>query len=180
MSDLTEKNLETTTIFSGKILTLREDKVLLPNGKVTAREVVAHPGAVAIVPVLADRIIMVEQFRYPVSQTLLEIPAGKLDPGETPEQCAIRELAEETGYIAAKLQKLAAIFTAPGFTDETIHIYKAENLTVGQQKTDEDEFIKIHFHSPADIAEMISSGKISDAKTIVGLALAGVCRAELL
>ncbi|WP_371369419.1 ADP-ribose pyrophosphatase [Sporomusa rhizae] len=174
-NDLYEKPLTSTSIFEGKILKLRRDEVLLPNGKTGTREVVEHPGAVAIVPKTKDgHIILVRQFRHPIRQVILEVPAGKLDPGEKPEACALRELAEETGFVANKLQKLTSIFTTPGFSNEIIHLYVAEDLVKSDKQPDEDEFINTELYSPDQIRQMIAHGEICDAKSLVALCLAGI------
>ena len=175
-AQFTETMLESRQIFNGKILKVRQDQVLLPNGARTSREVVEHPGAVAVVPVDADgRILLVRQYRYPINQVILEIPAGKLDPGETPEECARRELAEETGYSAGSLKKLSAIFTTPGFSNEVIHLYLAEKLTPTDQKPDEDEFIAAELYSREEVRRMLADGTICDAKSMLGLLLAESC-----
>ncbi|MDR3593023.1 MAG: NUDIX hydrolase [Negativicutes bacterium] len=174
MGILTETKVESQKIFSGKILNVRLDRVLLPNGQESTREVVDHPGAVAVVPVTDDgRVILVKQYRYPVEEILLEIPAGKLDPGEDPDDCAKRELEEETGYVAGRLEKLTSIYTAPGFTNEIIHLYIARDLVEAVQKLDGDEFIDIELFSAAQLKEMVANRTLKDAKTLTGLFLAG-------
>lgn len=170
--NLTETFIDTERLYDGKIINLRRDRVRLPNGKEAAREVVEHPGAVAIVPVLPDgRIVLVRQFRHPVGQILLEIPAGKLDAGEQPDACARRELEEEIGHRAGKLTKKAAIFTGPGFTNEIIHIYVAEELQKTALHPDEDEFLEVSAFTPDQIRQLIRTGQICDAKTLAGLYL---------
>ncbi|MCX7780240.1 MAG: NUDIX hydrolase [Negativicutes bacterium] len=157
------------------MISLRLDEVELPNGAVSTREIVVHPGAVAVVPLCEDgRVIMVRQYRHAAGQVLLEIPAGKLDEGEDPVCCAARELEEETGYQASVLRHLSTVYTTPGFTDEIMHIYAAQGLTPAKQRTDEDEFIDIEILTPAQLKYMLSSGEIRDAKTQLGLYLAGV------
>ncbi|VBB07995.1 nudix box signature [Lucifera butyrica] len=173
--NLEERFVESKKIFSGKILTLRLDSVVLPNGKPATREVIEHPGAVAIVPVTAaGEIVLVRQYRHAVGKLLLEIPAGKLDAGESPDTCAHRELEEETGYVAAIMQRLTSIETTPGFSNEIIHIFVARELRSTQQHPDEDEFLNVELYSRDAVREMISDGTITDAKTIVGLMLAGI------
>jgi ADP-ribose pyrophosphatase len=174
MSKLTETKLESQQIFSGKILNVRLDRVLLPDGSESTREVVDHPGAVAVVPVTDDgRVILVSQYRYPVEQVLLEIPAGKLDRGENPDDCARRELEEETGFVAGRLEKLTSFYTAPGFSNEIIHLYLAKDLVKAVQKLDGDEFIDVEIYSAAKLKELIASQAIKDAKTLLGLFMAG-------
>jgi ADP-ribose pyrophosphatase len=161
-------------IFTGKVLTLNIDTVTLPNAVTVDLEIVRHPGAAAVVP-LKDNgtVVLIKQFRHAAGGFILEIPAGKLHPGEDPMHCAARELEEEIGYVAGRLEPLINIFTAPGFTDEVIHIYKATNLTVGRQQLDRDEVLEILEVSLDDAIKMIRAGTIRDAKTIVGLQLAG-------
>ena len=170
--NLKETFVSSERLYEGKMINLRRDMVLLPNGREASREIVEHPGAIAVVPVLPDgRIVLVRQFRHPVGQILLEIPAGKLAPGENPDECALRELEEETGYLAGTLERKASIFTAPGFTDEVIHIYIASELQKTAVNPDEDEFLDIIAYERQEIKQMIQSGVICDAKTIAGFYL---------
>ncbi|MEG0797596.1 MAG: NUDIX hydrolase [Acidaminococcaceae bacterium] len=170
--NLDEKFLASKVGFTGKLLTVRVDTVLLPNGVAATREVIHHPGAVCILPVLDNGdIIFVKQFRYPVQSVMYELPAGKLDAGEKPEQCAARELSEETGFRAGTLEKLTSIVTTPGFTDEVIHLYVASELTKFQQHTDADEFIEIVTLTPAQVERMLWTEEIFDAKTLSALYL---------
>ncbi len=168
--ELDEIFVEGKSGFEGRLLKVRIDKVKLPNGRITTREYIRHPGAVAIVPVLPDgSIVLVKQFRYATGSVLYEIPAGKIDPGEEPDACARRELSEETGYEAANWRYLTAIATTPGFTDELIHLYLAEGLEQFDQHTDPDEFVKIEVVAPETVVEMIRDGRICDGKTIAAL-----------
>lgn len=169
---LTEKFLSTERIYEGRMINLRRDMVRLPNGKEAAREVVEHPGAVAVVPVLPDgRIILVRQFRHPVGKILLEIPAGKLGAGEEPDECAVRELEEETGYRAGHIERRASVFTGPGFTDEVIHMYVATELSKTALNPDDDEFLEVQAYALSDVRRLIREGAICDAKTIAGIYL---------
>ncbi|WP_454061110.1 NUDIX hydrolase [Candidatus Nitrospira salsa] len=157
-------------IYSGKFLTYNIDTVTLPNGATAELEMIRHPGASAVVPVKDDgTVILIRQFRHAAGGFIYEIPAGKLNPGEDPLDCASRELEEEIGYRAENLELLTSLFTAPGFTDEVIHVYKATGLVKGQQQLDQDEVLEI-LEWPMDkaIAE-IKNGTIRDAKTMVGL-----------
>lgn len=168
--DVYEKTIENDNIYSGKIINLDIETVLLPNNKISCREIVRHPGAVAIVPIDdSGNICFVDQFRKAIDTELLEIPAGKLEKGEEPALCALRELQEEIGYSANKLTFLTAIYTSPGFADEKIYIYKAEDLFKSELEKDEDEFINIVRYKPEKAFEMIKNGEIRDAKTIVAL-----------
>lgn len=164
----------TRNIFTGKILTLNIDTVTLPNGVTIDLEIVRHPGAAAVVP-LKDNgtVVLIKQFRHAAGGFIYEIPAGKLHPGEDPMHCAARELEEEIGYTAGRLERLTSIYTAPGFTDEVIHIYEASGMTVGRQQLDRDEVLEVLEVSLAEALKMIESGTIRDAKTIVGLQLVG-------
>jgi ADP-ribose pyrophosphatase len=157
-------------IYDGRILIFHVDEVKIDNGKVTSREIVEHRGATAIVPILdGGNVILVRQYRYAVSTELLEIPAGTLEPGEEPEDCARRELEEETGYTCQTIAKLLECFVAPGYSTEKIHIYLAKDLTKTRQRTEEDEKITVeNFPFEAALAK-IRSGEIQDAKTIAGL-----------
>ena len=175
MNNLIEKFVKSEVVFEGNLLTVRRDTVELPNGKHATRELIQHPGAVAVVPIRNDgKILLVRQFRYPVDQLTLEIPAGKLDLGEEPEACAKRELEEETGYKAKKLRLLSSILTTPGFTNEVIHLYVAEDLVFAEQCPDEDEFIDVEVFTKEEIRKMIENGTICDAKSLLGLLLAGL------
>ena len=159
-------------IYSGKVLILNMESVPLPNGATTDLEIIRHPGASAVVPIKEDgTVILIRQFRHAAGGFIYEIPAGKLHPGEDPKVCAVRELEEEVGYRVAEenLEYLTSIFTAPGFTDEVIHIYKATRLEKGRQQLDQDEVLEIlEWPLEKAIAE-IRNGTIRDAKSIIGL-----------
>ncbi len=160
--------------YDGHVLRLEVDRVRLPDGGETVREVVRHPGAVVIVPVRADGcVLLVRQFRYAVGETLLELPAGTLHPGEDPLDCARRELAEETGRTAARWRPVARFFSAPGFCDEVLHCFLATELApaVGAHP-DEDENIEVVPAPLADAERLIARGEVRDAKSLVGLLLA--------
>lgn len=160
----------TKNIYTGKVVTLNIDTVTLPNGVTIDLETVRHPGAAAIVPMKADgTVVLIRQFRHAAGGFIYEIPAGKLHPGEDPKACAARELEEEIGYRAGALELLSSIFTAPGFTDEVIHIYKATGMTKSQQNLDRDEVLEVIEMPLAEAMTMIQAGTIRDAKTMVGL-----------
>lgn len=157
-------------IFKGKILTLNLETVTLPNGATVELEVVRHPGAAAIVPMKDDRtVVLIKQFRLAAGGFIFEIPAGKLQPGEDPRLCAERELEEEIGYRAGRIERLETFFTAPGFTDEIMHLFKATNLTKTSQKLDPDEVLEVVEIPIENAISKIRDGTIRDAKTIIGL-----------
>ena len=165
--DFTEKVIEKKEVFKGDFLFVEKLKVEFPDGNIGNRDIVRHPGAVAILAFLDEEtILMVEQFRVALNKTLLEIPAGKLEKDEEPIKCAHRELEEETGYRAGKMKYLGAIATGAGFTDELIHIYEARELYEGIKGGDEDEFIEATPYKINNIKNMIRNGEIIDAKTI--------------
>jgi len=169
MSRLEEKTISSEPIFSGKIITLQVDEVELPNGRTSKREIVKHPGAVAILPITNDNnIVMVEQFRKPLERTIVEIPAGKLEKGEEPRETAIRELEEETGYECDSLEWLISFYTSPGFADEIVHLYIARGLKKKKDAAtlDEDEFVNLLEVSLEEAIQLIKEQKIYDAKTV--------------
>ena len=170
---LVEKKISSEPVFDGCLLHVKRDEVELPNGHTAIREWIQHPGASAVIPLLPDnQIILVRQFRYPVGQITLEVPAGKLDKvGEDPIECAKRELSEETGYTAGKIWKLTTIATTVGFTDEYIHLYAATDLTAGDKHPDSDEFINAVKVPLIAAVQMVESGKIFDAKSAVSILL---------
>lgn len=168
MRPLEEKTLKTEQIFSGKVISLQVDEVQLPNGNVSKREIVKHPGAVAVIPVTKEnKIVMVEQYRKALEKTIVEIPAGKLESGEKPEICAARELEEETGYECANMEWLISFYTSPGFADELIHVYKATGLTKMENpaSADEDEFVNVMEVTLEEAIQLVAEQKIHDAKT---------------
>lgn len=170
MTGTAEQVLATKRIYEGKIINLRVDTVSLPGGRTATREIVEHAGAVAIVPVLhEDQILLVRQFRHAAGKSLLEIPAGKLEPGESAHACAGRELLEETGYAANNLQKLVSFFSSPGFTNEMLHLYLATGLTHRGQEPDDDEQIEVVAIPLARAVALIREGGICDAKSIAGI-----------
>ncbi len=157
-------------IYSGKVVTLNVDTVQLPNGVTVDLETIRHPGAAAVVPIKDDgTVVLIRQFRHAAGGFIYEIPAGKLSPGEDPLHCAARELEEEVGYRASSFELLTSIFTAPGFADEVIHVYKATGLTQGRQQLDRDEVLEIVEMPLEQAIRRIQDGTIRDGKTIVGL-----------
>lgn len=165
-----EKTIAKHTVYSGKIVNLRCDEAELPNGRRTKREVVEHPGGVCIAALTEqDELLFVRQFRYPYGKTLLELPAGKLNPGEDPLACGKRELREETGATAALYTSLGVDFPSPGYSAEVIHLFAATNLTFGKQQPDEDEFLEVERIPLEKAAQMVLSGEIPDSKTQIAV-----------
>lgn len=172
MSSLEEKTLKTEHIFSGRIIQVQVDEVELPNGKTSTRELVKHPGAVAVIAITDDnKLVMVEQYRKPLEKVIVEIPAGKLEKGEEPALCARRELEEETGYDCESLELVSSFYTSPGFADEIIHVYVAKGLTKKENAAglDEDEFVNVLEITLDEALEFIKEQRIFDAKTIFGV-----------
>ena len=165
-----EHTIDSNKVFSGRLLNVYKDTVLLPSGNQSTREYIKHPGAAVVIPYLGNgNIIMVKQFRYPVNAVMLELPAGKIDPGETPKDTIQRELAEETGYRAEFLKFICQTHTCVGYSDELLHLFWAGNLKECKLSADDDETIEI-IRIPAEKAITLAlSNKITDAKTLIGL-----------
>lgn len=167
--------VSTERIHSGRVVNLDLDTVRFPDGSNGKLEMVRHPGASAVVPLLDEarsadpRVILIRQFRHATDGFILEIPAGRLDPGETPSTCAHRELEEEIGMTADVLSRLTTIFTTPGFTDERIHIFLASGLKPGKQRREADEFMEVQTKKWSEVMSLIRSGEIKDAKTLAAL-----------
>ena len=169
---LVEAKVSSETVFDGKLLHVRRDTVRLPDGSLTTREYVVHPGAVLIVPVLPDERLVVErQYRYPVSEVVLEFPAGKLDPGEAELDTAQRELTEETGYVATTWTPLGRIHSVVGYSSEAIDFFIAEGLAHVGAQPDSGEFLEIVTMSLDEMLAALDRGKITDAKTVAALLL---------
>lgn len=165
-----EVTIRTETIYEGKVVKLQLDEVRLPNGKTSMREIVKHPGAVAILPLTDNgRMIVVEQYRKPLERSIIEIPAGKLDTGEEPINCAIRELREETGFTAKQINHLCSFYTSPGFANELLHLFIGEGLTAGEAQPDEDEILEYREMTLEEAYQAIETGEIRDAKTIMAV-----------
>ena len=157
-------------VYDGRILNLRVDQVMLRNGKTTKREVIEHRGAAAIVPIIEERnVVLVRQYRYAIATDLLEIPAGTMEQGEEPEECAVRELEEETGYRCKEIEKIMEIFSVPGYSTEEIHVYLAKGLVKSEMHTEEDEQINLEILPLENALGKIRSGEIRDAKSICAL-----------
>ena len=167
--------LDSKRIHTGRVINLDVDTVRFPDGSTGELEVIRHPGAAAVVPFASDprgenpTVLLIQQYRYATNGTLIEIPAGRLNPGEDPRVCAQRELLEEVGVKAGRLERLTTIWTTPGFTDERIHLFWAADLTAGKHAREPDEFIEVTPTPLSEVLKLIRSGVISDAKTAFAL-----------
>lgn len=171
--DYNEKTVSEEQVYKGNIINVYHTTVTLPDGRQATRDIVRHPGASAVIPVNEKgEVYMVRQFRKPLDAISLEIPAGKLDPGEEPAHCAARELKEETGLTAGKLTHLISVHSTPGFSDEVLHIFAATDLNEGESCADDDEFISTEKYTVGQLLDMIMEGRITDAKSIIGIFLA--------
>ena len=170
--------VESRRVYTGKIISVDVDTVRFPDGSTGELEMIRHPGASAIVPFLSDprgedpQVLMIRQYRYAADNYLYEIPAGRLDQGENPRDCAVRELKEETGCTAEHFDHLLTMYTTPGFTDEKIHLFMATGLVAGETKHEVDEFLDLHPMRLSRALEMVEAGEIQDAKTVIGLLFA--------
>lgn len=166
---LIETRVDTREVYSGYFLNVQSDTVRLPNGKDTTREYILHPGAVVILPILDNGTVLLErQFRYPMDRVFIELPAGKIDPGEDPLECAKRELKEETGYTARDWQFLCTIHNAIAYSDEHLDIYLARGLTAGESALDDGEFLDVFTATQDELLSWIREGKVTDVKTVIG------------
>ncbi|MBE0517313.1 MAG: NUDIX hydrolase [Methanophagales archaeon] len=164
-----ERTIESKELYKGRVVQVRLDTVSLPNGRTRIREILVHPGAVAIVPLVNERVLLVEQYRKAIERRTLEIPAGTLEEGESPEDCAKRELIEETGFNASQWDKLTSYYPSPGYSSELIHIFKARGL---EKVSDAEAELPIHHMDLEDVQRKIRTGEIQDSKTIIGVLLA--------
>lgn len=168
--DYVETMVDSELIYDGRIIKVKNDTVRLHTGAISKREVVQHNGGVGILPVDADNnAYLVRQFRYPFGESVLEIPAGKLEVGEDPYECAIRELSEETGFVAGSLTCLGHFYPSPGYCRETLHIYLARDLKEGKAHLDENEYLDVEKYPLDELVRMVMDGEILDAKTIIGI-----------
>ena len=186
MSDSEEKppgRVSSRRAYSGKIISLDVDTVRFPDGSVGELEMIRHSGASAIVPFLSDpagqdpQVLLIRQYRYAAEGFLYEIPAGRLNPGEAPRDCALRELKEETGCSAGEVEHLFTMYTTPGFTDERIHLFMATQLVAGETKHEADEFLELQPMLLSRALQMVEAGEIQDGKTALGLLFAAGFRA---
>lgn len=175
--------IESRRAFTGKVISLDVDTVRFPDDSIGELEMIRHPGASAVVPFLSDprgndpQVLMIRQYRYAADGYLYEIPAGRLNPGENPRDCAARELKEETGCTAELFEHLLTMYTTPGFTDEKIHLFMATGLVSGETNHEADEFLDLHPMLLSRALEMVEAGEIQDAKTALGLLFAAGFRA---
>ncbi len=170
MKKLEEKTINSKVIYNGRIIDLHLEEVELPDGKTSQREVVKHPGAVAILAITSEnKIVLVRQYRKPLNREIIEIPAGKLEKGEDPEVCAHRELEEETGYRSKELTYLQSFYTSPGFADELIHIFYTDQLEQGEVQLDQDEFVERMEVTLEEAIELVKTQDIYDAKTVFAI-----------
>jgi ADP-ribose pyrophosphatase len=167
--------MSSSRIYDGRIISVDLDQVRFPDGSVGELEMVRHPGASAVVPILENgtdpQVLLIRQYRYAANGYVYEVPAGRLDPGESPEACATRELREETGYSARSVRKLTTIYTTPGFTDEQIHLFVAEGLQAGASSVERDEFLELCPMHLSQAVSMVRSGEIVDGKTAIAVLL---------
>jgi len=175
VNEFTEKKINSDIKYRGRIINVRLDEVSLPSGQGSYRELVEHPGAVAVLgQESSGRLVFVQQYRYPAGRVMLEVPAGKLEPGEPPEECARREMEEETGYRLGKMDLLTRIYTTPGFCNEVIYVFRSYELEyvgvpTGAQEAEGEEFLKTVLLSREEAFEKTKNGAIIDAKTIIAL-----------
>jgi len=168
--DFEEKCISSERVYDGRLLQVYRDTVQLPSGKTSTREWIKHPGAAVVIPYLGNgQVLLIKQYRYPVGQTMLELPAGKIDSGESPDVAIRRELAEETGYSTQKLTKLGIIHTCVGYSNERLHLFWADELQRCDVRPDDDEIIEITPLHISAAMNLLYQGKITDAKTIIGL-----------
>lgn len=167
---LNERTVASESVWQGRFLDVHRDTVALPNGHEVTREYIVHPGAVMVVPILDDgRLVMERQFRHPMGRVMLEFPAGKIEPGEPPFACAVRELAEETGYRAKQWARAGLLNNAIAYSTEGIDIWFARGLEHGAARLDAEEFLEVVIHTEAEVDARCASGDITDAKTLIGL-----------
>ncbi len=172
---MSSATISSRRVYSGRVINLDVDRVRFPDGSEGELEMVRHPGASAVVPFLSDpegvdpQILMIRQYRYAADGYIYEIPAGRLDPGEEPKVCAARELREETGCTALRMDRLFTMYTTPGFTDEKIHLFMATGLTSGDAERESDEFVELVPMPLSTALAMLERGEIQDAKTALGL-----------
>ena len=169
MDGLTEKTLDIKNVYQGQIINLQVKEVELPDGERSVRELAEHQPGAAVVTYQQGKVILVKQFRTGAEEVLYELPAGLVEAGEAPAECAQRELAEETGYQANSLEKICQFYTSPGFTNEVLHIYLATDLIKSEQNMDKHEFVEVEELELREVENKLTGGQFKDAKTIIGL-----------
>jgi ADP-ribose pyrophosphatase len=180
---MTNARISTRRVYTGRVINLDVDRVRFPNGSEGELEMIRHPGASAVVPFLSEpdgedpQVLLIKQYRYAAERFLYEVPADRLDPGESPLDCAQRELREETGCTAERVEYLSTIYTTPGFTDERIHLYMAVGLEHGAASREADEFIEVETMTLSRALELVERGEIQDGKTVIALLFAAGFRA---
>jgi ADP-ribose pyrophosphatase len=183
MSDTQPGQIASRRVHTGRIVNLDDDTVRFPDGSTGELEIFRHPGASAVVPFLSDpagddpQVLLIKQYRYAAGGFIYEIPAGRLDAGEDPADCARRELQEETGCTAERVERLTTIVTTPGFCDERIHLFMAVGLTMGEHHREKDEFLEVEHVTLSAALQMVERGEIQDSKTVCGLLFAAGFRA---
>lgn len=169
-AQLREETLVSDQVYLGAFLDVRRDRIRLPDGGTAQREYIVHPGAVMVVPLLDDgRLVIERQWRYPLARVMTEFPAGKLEPGEPPWECAIRELIEETGYRAAEWARAGILHNAIAYSNEGIEVWFARGLTLGERHLDTGEFLDVGIASLEELDDMARRGELTDAKTLIGM-----------
>lgn len=178
MPNTSSARLDSVRVYTGRILNLDIDRVRFPDGSAGELEMIRHPGASAVLPFASDpagadpQLLLIRQYRYAADRYLYEVPAGRLDPGEEPLTCAIRELREETGCTAERVEFLTTIYTTPGFTDERIHLFMASGLSRGEAEREADEFIEVVTLPLSQVLQLVERGEVVDAKTIIAVLFA--------
>lgn len=167
--NLTETTVKKNVVYSGRIIRLRVDDALLPDGRPCKREIVEHPGGSAVLCVESGKVLLERQFRYAYGEVIWEIPAGKLEKGEDPARAAMRELEEETGLRAERMQKLFTLYPTPGYTNERLHIFWARGVKKGEAHPDDGEYVTLSFVPLGEVRQMIADGRICDAKTVAAV-----------
>jgi ADP-ribose pyrophosphatase len=169
--EMEERTVSTEKIFDGRVISLQVDTVTMPNGAQTKREIVKHPGASAVLALIDGKLLVVEQYRKALGKSIVEIPAGKIDPGEAPHAAAVRELGEETGYrpVSGEMALLSGFYTSPGFANERVYLYFTDDVVQGDVHLDDDEFVEVSLITLEEALELMAQERICDAKTVMAV-----------